>query len=90
MYPETIFQVLQDVEGVVHSYVEVRSTADGADDVLVVVGAEKTIDKQHIESLLQARLRVVPAVLIKPGAEVAEVMTREGGHKPKKFFDYRS
>ena len=89
MYPESIFHVLQDVQGVVNSYVEVRSRADGADDVIVVVGTDQELDKQHIESLLQARLRVVPAVMIKPGKEVVAVMTREGGHKPKKFFDYR-
>lgn len=90
MYPESIFHVLQDLQGVSASYVEVRSSADGADDVVVIVGSDDGgLDKKDIESLLQARLRVIPAVQIKTSKEVLNTMNVTGGHKPKKFFDYR-
>lgn len=90
IYPESIFHVLQDLDSVTGSYVEVRNTADGVDDVVVVVGSDDSgLDKKDIESLLQARLRVIPAVQIKNCQEVLETMTVDGGRKPKKFFDYR-
>lgn len=90
LYPEAIFQVLQDVPGITDCYVEVRNRADGADDVLVVVGSDDALDKRHVESILQARLRVVPKVRISPAKDVLEVMATAGGRKLKKFFDYRS
>jgi phenylacetate-CoA ligase len=90
IYPESIFHVLQDLDSVAGSYVEVRNTVDGADDVIVVVGSEdERLDKKDIESLLQARLRVTPVVQVKSSGEVVETMTVEGGRKPKKFFDFR-
>ena len=90
LYPESIFHVLQNVEGVTASYVEVRSRADGADDVCVVIGADRGLDSAHIEALLQARLRVTPDVTIREVGEVKKVMSGSGGHKPKKFFDFRN
>ena len=91
IYPESIFHVLQDVPGVTHSYVEIRNAADGADDVVVVVGSDgEVLDKEHLESVLQARLRVVPRIQVKKSNDVAAAMTAEGGRKPKNFFDYRS
>ena len=90
IYPESIFHVLQDLDSITGSYVEVRDTTDGADDVIVVVGSDDgRLDKKEIESLLQARLRVIPAVQVKTSREVVETMTVEGGRKPKKFFDFR-
>lgn len=90
IYPESIFHVLQDLETVSANYVEVRSAADGADDVVVVVGSDDGgLNKEDVESLLQARLRVIPAVQIRNSQEVLDVMSAAGGRKPKKFFDYR-
>jgi len=90
IYPESIFHVLQDLESVSASYVEVCSAADGADDVVVVVGSDDSgLYKKDIESLLQARLRVTPAVQINNRQAVLDVMNVAGSHKPKKFFDYR-
>lgn len=91
IYPESIFHVLQDLDSVTGSYVEVRNTAGGVDDVVVVVGSDDIgLDKRAVESLLQARLRVIPVVQIKTSKEVLATMTVAGGRKLKKFFDYRN
>ena len=91
IYPESIFHVLQGLSDITGSYVEVRRAADGADDVVVVVGSDdEQLDKKHVESVLQARLRVMPTVHIKTSKEVLTAMLGESGHKPKKFFDYRN
>ncbi len=89
IYPESIFHVLQEIREVRHAYVEVRSAYDLADDITVVVGAAGDVDGATITSLLQARLRVSPRLRLVDPDEAAAAMTRHGGRKPQKFFDYR-
>ncbi|MBU0729361.1 MAG: AMP-binding protein [Proteobacteria bacterium] len=89
LYPEMIFQALQEIPGVEASYIEVRSSYDLADEITVIVGADEPIDKVTINEFLQARLRVRPDVIIRKKADVLNVMEKAGGHKLKKFFDLR-
>ena len=89
-YPETIFHALQDIVNVRGAYVEVRSTADGADDITVVVGCDDgAIDGTEIEDKLQAHLRVRPLVVLRNSKDVLAEMAGDGGRKPRKFFDLR-
>ena len=92
LYPETIFQALQDLIQIKSAYVEVRSAVDGADEITVVTGCDSLSvdDRVKIEERLQAHLRVKPQVVMKSSAEVDAVMSTEGGRKPKRFFDFRS
>ena len=92
LYPETIFHVLQDLLEVDCAYVEVRSSADGSDDITVVVGTGENAGTrvELIEEQLQAHLRVKPRLRLEKGAEVRAAMEQEGGRKPRKFFDLRS
>lgn len=90
-YPETIFHALQEQTSVKASFVEVRSGVDGADEVTVVVGCEGEMSGlDSIRSCLQAHLRVLPRVVCRPLAVVLGAMQKEGGRKPKKFFDFRT
>ena len=89
LYPESIYQVLDEMAGVESYYVEVHSTYDQADEVKVFVGVDEDIRLSDIEEKLQARLRVRPEVVVRPVAEVAAVVEKSGGRKQKKFFDLR-
>lgn len=89
IYPETIFQVLQEVNRIDASYIEVRSAYDLSDEIRVVAGSRENISAKEIAALLQARLRVRPEVCVLDTQEVSKTMVREGGRKPKRFFDYR-
>lgn len=89
LYPDTIFHVLQEIESVKASYVEVRSAYDLSDEVKVVIGCSGDVDQREIEKLLQARLRVRPEVVVNDPAEVIKTMTDSGGRKPTRFFDHR-
>ncbi|MDH3348176.1 MAG: AMP-binding protein [Desulfobulbaceae bacterium] len=89
LYPDSIFHVLQEIEQVKNSYVEVHNGFDLSDEVRVVVGCTAEVDLSEIEKLLQARLRVRPEVVAKDPAEVMKVMTEQGNRKPIRFFDYR-
>jgi len=89
LYPETIFQALQEIPEIQAAYIEVRSSFDLADDIRVVVGSDIPLPESLIAEHLQARLRVRPKVTVKSKAEVQNTMELTGGHKPKKFFDLR-
>ena len=89
IYPETIFHVLQEIERIDASYIEVRSAYDLSDEIRVVVGSRKNISKKEIESLLQARLRVRPEVEIQDTQQVHNRIVGDGRRKPKRFFDLR-
>ena len=89
LYPETVFQLLQEVPGVRASYLEVRSDYDLSDLVRVVVGGVDDLDGREIETLLQARLRVKPEVVVRDIDQVMAAMTGEGERKMKRFFDFR-
>ena len=89
LYPETIFNVLQQIDGVSGAYVEVHKASDGFDDINVVVGSENVNIRTQIEEMLQAQLRVKPTFTILPTAQVQATMSQDGGRKPRKFFDHR-
>lgn len=90
LYPEMIFYILQEIEGVRAFYLEVRSSFDLSDDITVVVGLDKDfLSADRIADLLQAGLRVRPPVEIKRTAEVLAKMNQGSGSKVKRFFDYR-
>jgi phenylacetate-CoA ligase len=91
LYPESIFQVLQEFSPALAAYVEVRAAQDQSDEVRVVVGVEESdsCDKEKIAEFLQARLRVIPEIDLQTRSEVLQTMQNTGGSKMKKFFDLR-
>ena len=89
LYPETIFQVLEEMPGVDAYYVEAHSAYDLADLVKVFVGTDAEIRLSDIEDKLQAKLRVRPEVILCSTAEVVAVIKKSDGRKQKKFFDLR-
>lgn len=92
IYPEMIFQALQELPEVKGSYLEVRSSYDLSDEINVVVGVSNPTDQlttARIAELLQARLRVRPQVTALDPARVQATMEQGGGRKLKRFFDLR-
>jgi phenylacetate-CoA ligase len=88
IYPDTIFQVLQEIQDLGPSYLEVSASYDLSDEIKVVVAEENAISVKEIMNLLQARLRVRPEVEKQP--EKAIIAKISGGHKVKRFFDNRN
>jgi len=92
LYPEMIFQALQELPEVKGSYLEVRSSYDLSDEINVVVGMNDPADQAttaRIAELLQARLRVRPQVTALDPTRVQAAMEQGGGRKLKRFFDLR-
>lgn len=88
IYPDTIFQVLQEIAGLGPAYLEVTASYDLSDEIKVVVAEESAISVKEITNLLQARLRVRPEVEKQPEKAITTKMTT--GHKVKRFFDKRN
>ncbi len=88
IYPEGIFQALQECGGVDMSYVEVRSSEALSDRITVVLCGENP-DPEEIRRTLQARLRVMPEVRVEGQDAVYARVWGDGGRKPRRFFDLR-
>jgi phenylacetate-CoA ligase len=92
LYPEAIFQVLQEQPAVKNAYLEVRSSYDLSDEINVVVGLENPADlatTARLTELLQGRLRIRPRVTTLDQTLVQQTMEQGGGRKLKRFFDLR-
>jgi len=90
LYPEAIFQTLQEIAGTAESYIEIRSTFDLSDEITVYVGfSDNQPDEQKIIDRLQASLRIRPTVIAQAREEIISVINQEGGRKHKLIFDFR-
>ena len=90
LYPEMIYHILQDIDGIEASYLEVRSAYDLSDEITVMVGTGGNgPSAETIKEMLQAKIRVKPEVIVKDATEVIETMEKAGGRKLQKFFDFR-
>ncbi len=90
IYPEMIFQALQERKEVGPVYIEVRNAYDLADEITVIAACDDHgVSERELADLLRSRLRLRPEVKIKPKREVIAAMNADGGRKPKKFFDFR-
>ncbi len=88
IYPDIIFQTLQEIVAIEAAYIEVRAAYDLSDEVKVVVGSRQPLVASEVEALLQAQIRVRLTVEVDDLETVYKAMA--GGHKPKKFFDLRN
>lgn len=89
LYPENIFQAIDEIPGIAAYYVEARAHFSLADEITVVVGGDEAVEPAAIQERLQAKLRVKPEVIKRSPAEVVAVIEKGSGRKMKRFFDFR-
>ncbi len=89
LYPEMIFHALHELPQVQAAYIEARSSFELSDEISVVIGTDEPLDENTVGEFVQAHLRVLPEIIIKPKNEVLAYMEQGGGRKLKKFFDLR-
>jgi phenylacetate-CoA ligase len=91
LYPEAIFNALNDLKQVENYVVEVSSTEAGTDDITVKLGMHTTHDlaEQEFTEQLKSRLRVTPRIEILTPAEVGGILASSKSRKPLKFIDNR-
>lgn len=90
IYPEMIYQALQEINQVEDYYIEVTSTYDLADDITVFIGGDSCeIDTKAVAGKLQGHLRAKPNITLSSRDEVIRKTGKGVLRKPKKFFDLR-
>lgn len=91
LYPPAVFDVLNEADYVTAYVVEVFSTEQETDDLLLHVHTSLPQEEcdQRLRSLLQARLRVVPQVRHHSAAEIEAMRQPSGARKPVRFIDSR-
>ncbi len=91
LYPPALFELLNEMEGVLDFVAEVYSNEMGTDEVLLrIVPAELTeACDRKIRANLQARLRVSPQIKYITDEEIQKLQMTEAGRKTIKFIDRR-
>ncbi|MBA4054547.1 MAG: phenylacetate--CoA ligase, partial [Marivirga sp.] len=92
IYPPGIFEVLNQVEGVVDYVVEVLTGELGTDELKLHLLVEK--DKQFeteetLKTSFRSRLKVIPSISFIEQAEIEKIQLVGKSRKVKKFIDSR-
>jgi phenylacetate-CoA ligase len=94
VFPNAIFTVLQELEGIRGFYLEVRDEYELSDHIRVVVGVEDPqtppMSGAEVAERIAARVRVKPEVVLAPAHEVARKVQQPDKRKPVTFFDFRT
>lgn len=92
LYPETIFNALNDLRQVENFVVEVTTNEVGTDEITLKlgIGSSNGISQTVILEHLKSSLRVTPKVEILPPAAVGSLIASSKGRKPLKFIDKRT
>lgn len=94
VFPNAIFTVLQELEGIRGFYLEVRDEYELSDCIRVVVGVDDPyappMSGAEVAERIAARVRVKPEVLLAPAGDVARKVQQPDKRKPVTFFDFRT
>lgn len=92
LFVPAIYNTLNAIPGVKNYQVEVKSNAEGIDDVLILIGTDDREEeiRHEIIECLRTNLRVTPNILIKPRKEVHNLLFPNGNRKPIVFVDKRN
>ncbi len=92
VYPQGLFDLLNEMEEVIDFVVEVTSNEIGLDDVLLYLVAAEESEKcdRAIRSYLQAKLRVSPGIKYISAEALQKMQFPESVRKAAKFIDKRN
>ncbi|MCB9017416.1 MAG: AMP-binding protein [Paludibacteraceae bacterium] len=94
LYPSSLYDVIDDIQGVSNYVIEVSTNEIGTDDILIRIGT--TIDterfdkfEKEIKDLFRAKVRVAPSISFESPEAIHAVMFPQMSRKPIKFIDKR-
>lgn len=92
LYPPSLYDILNDIEGVENYIVEVSTNDIGTDDILIRAGVKQPTDefKKSIKDHFRAKLRVAPSIQFEEPGVIARLQFPEMSRKPVVFFDKRN
>lgn len=91
LYPETIFNALNDLRQIENYVVEVATNELGTDDITIKIGIGPAngISQSEILEHFKSHLRVTPKIEMLHPATVGNIIASGKGRKPLRFIDKR-
>ncbi len=90
LYPQAVFNALDEVGGISEYYIEVERIDELSDNLKIVLSLQDDGPAPvGLMERLQARLRVKPELVFKSEGEVRAKVFLPGSRKPVRFFDRR-
>jgi phenylacetate-CoA ligase len=91
LYPSSLFEILDGIEGVKNYQVEVCENEIGTDEMKVYIGCDLEEENltEQIKERFRSRLRVVPGIFFDKPDDLAKKILPEHSRKAIKFIDNR-
>ncbi len=91
LYPPALYDILNNIDGVVNYIVEVYTNEIGTDEILIRIGCENVPEnfEKDIKDHFRAKLRVAPQVKFEEVDTINKLQFPELSRKPVVFFDKR-
>lgn len=91
LYPPALYDILDNIEGIVNYIVEVYTNDIGTDEIQIRIGCKDIREnlEKEIKDHFRARLRAAPAVIFEDPQTITKLQFPETGRKAIKFFDKR-
>ncbi len=91
LYPPALYDILNNIEGVVNYVVEVYTNEIGTDEILIRIGCETIPEhfEKDIKDHFRAKLRVAPLIRFEDAEFISKVQYPELSRNPIVFFDKR-
>lgn len=91
LYPPALYDILDNIEGIVNYIVEVYTNDIGTDEIKIRIGCQEIKNglEKEIKDHFRAKLRAAPDVIFESPATITKLQFPETGRKAIKFFDNR-
>jgi phenylacetate-CoA ligase len=91
LFPSSLFDVLDDLNGIAGYVVEISTNDLGTDDILIHIGTEHPSEhfEKEIKDMFRSKVRVAPSILFESPDAIHALQFPQMSRKPIKFIDKR-
>lgn len=91
VYPPAMYDILDNIPGVINYIVEVYTNSLGTDQVCIRMGSCDTSEEfsKQIKDIFRSKIRVAPDVLFEPAESIEKKQLPSMSRKVRKFVDLR-
>lgn len=91
LYPNAIYDILENVELIKNYQVEVSTNTTGTDEIRIRIGVESDPGSKadELANTFRAKLRVAPKLEFLEAEKISALLQAGGSRKPLKFIDLR-
>lgn len=91
LYPPALYDILDNIPGVVNYVVEVYTNDLGTDEILIRLGSTDRSEEfaKRIKDLFRSKVRVAPSIEFESAEYISKIQMPQMSRKPIKFIDLR-